>query len=138
MVRNLYRFVRPIDSYHPQKRELQCRDNKPALFKVCPMQPRTHDLTVEWRLEIDMLQESKYGQLTGVGNKGRRLTGKQDSDRSGRKWHYLPLEVAQLPPGRYFVVAKVSDPTPWVRQDSEKRLTQEQRWQITISRPASK
>ena len=131
IVRKIYRYVRPIDTYEPQKAKIECQGDGTLLFKICPLQPRTHDLTVEWRLEVDTVQESEYGRLTGVG-KSRRLKGEQATDSQGRKWHYLRLATAKLSSGKYFVIAKVSDPTPWVRQDPDNRLTQEQRWHITI------
>ena len=115
--------------------ELAAADGEVRIFQVWPMQPRTHDLEVIWRIVDLGIQHptaptgrtavpAREGDIfrrtsTAVSPEGRTIYGAQFRAKDHR-------------PGWYRLRVEVRDPTQWVLEDSEGLLVDRRAWLVRV------
>jgi len=142
MVKQIYRRVRPIDRLEPEPGVVTLDAADPTVFQVHPMQPRTHDLEVVWRLVP--LGRNVPAELARGGEEAPGRTAVPEAegevyarvakrvDLEGRTVHGAELRAKDLAPGWYRLKVEVRDPTPWVLEDAEELLTDRAHWLIEV------
>lgn len=109
LVLSLYRRARPVQSSLPVSKSFTTTSNQSLAFSLSVLQPATHALSLQWFTN------------------GVALAGATNASFS-----ILP---ALLGNGTNTVMGRVSDPTPWVRNDPTNSLIQTQSWTVTVSVP---
>ncbi len=163
-VLRIYNYVNPIDVVAPDPTlELKVVAGDDTQIEVVPMQPRTHDLQVEWFVERvpdsepgPRPREQTTGQtLDGIPGFGGYTGGDRGFGREGAMYEYPPLgelsemgkvlkrdkkngtrfvfPVGKLPPGRWTITAKVWDQSPWVLKDEQHLLEEREMWWVTVA-----
>ena len=139
MVKQIYRRVRPIDELTPPAGEILIEPKGEMVFQVLPMQPRTHELEVVWRLvSLGINKPKEKGEKkTGTsvaeteGEVFRRAAKRTDVD--GRAIHGAELRAKDLDPSWYRLKVEVRDPTRWVIQDPDELLVDRAEWLIQVA-----
>ena len=109
LVLSIYKInrVRIIDSFSPASTNFSIFSTQPVAFGVTPMQPATHNLTVQW-------------YTNGVAVSGA----------TNSTFQFFPESVGN---GTNQVRAIVHDPTPLVRNDPAKLLRGTNTWSVSVS-----
>jgi hypothetical protein len=107
LVKSIYGAVRPIDFFSPASTNFSIFSTQAVSFGVTPLQPLTHDLTVQW-----------YTNSVAV---------------SGATNYTFQLLPKSLPSGTNKVRAVVHDPTELVRNDPTNLLSGSNTWTLNIS-----
>jgi hypothetical protein len=106
LVRRVYNFVSPVDSYSPAQTSLSLTPNGSQVFKVSTPLPLTHALSVQWFVD---------DQPRGTGPE-------------------FTLDASGLASGvTHTVRADVKDTTAMVKNDPGLLLTESQSWTVTQS-----
>jgi uncharacterized protein (TIGR03437 family) len=105
LVRRFYNFVSGIDAVSPAEAALSAARGAIQEFRVTPLAPATHELTVVWSVD---------GTSAGSGP---------------AFW----LDTAKLSEGPHTVRADVQDATTWVRSDPANLLSDSQTWQVQVT-----
>ncbi len=137
MIKQIYRRVRPIDRLEPEAGRVVLEAKEEQIFQVLPMQPRTHDLEVVWRMVSLGINEpgTSTGQTAvkeGEGELFRRVA--QRTDTQGRTVHGAEILAKNYKPGWYRLKVEVRDRTPWVLDDPDELLVQRAEWLIQVKR----
>ena len=135
MVKQIYRRVRPIDRLDPEAGRVVLEAKEEQIFQVLPMQPRTHDLEVVWRMVSLGINEpgTSTGQTAVKEREGdifRRVA--QRTDVQGRTVHGAEILAKNFNPGWYRLKVEVRDRTPWVIDDPDELLVQRAEWLIQV------
>ncbi|TAK12161.1 MAG: hypothetical protein EPO35_11630 [Acidobacteria bacterium] len=109
LILRYYNFVSPIDAVTPSETTLSRVCGERVSFLVEALRPRTHDLTIRWR--VDGVVVSSAAALT--------------------------LDTAGYRVGNHTVDVTVSDPTSAVRRDPALVLQDGRQWTLTVRAPAS-
>jgi hypothetical protein len=109
LVLSIYKInrVRTIDSFSPASTNFSILSTQPVTFGVAPMQPATHNLTVQW-------------YTNGVAVSGA----------TNSTFQFFPESVGN---GTHQVRAIVHDPTPLVRNDTANLLRGTNIWSVSVS-----
>jgi hypothetical protein len=107
LVKSIYGLIRPIDSFLPASTNFSVYSTQAVNFSVTPLQPVTHDLTVQW-----------YTNNVAV---------------SGATNYTFQLLPKNLPSGTNRVRAVVHDSTELVRNDPTNLLSGSNTWTLNIS-----
>jgi len=143
MVKQIYRRVRPIDRLEPEPGVIALEAGDEKIFQALPMQPRTHELEVVWRLvPLGRNVPEEIARRDGEASGGRTAVAEGEGevftrvakrvDVEGRTVHGAELRAKDLEPGWYRLKVEVRDPTPWVLEDSEELLTDRADWLVEV------
>ena len=142
MVKVIYRRVRPIDRAEPEPGDLvlQKSEDEEVILKVWTLQPRTHDLEVEWLVLSYGLQrpaaagEASKGDTAVVDKRpGERWRRAQSGmDPTGKLVQAAQIRSKDLEPGWHRVRCHVKDPTRWVLRDDQGLLQQQLEWWVEV------
>ena len=109
LVKSFYAKVRAIDAVSPTNAALTLTTTQAVAFSVMPLQPRTHNLAIQW-------------QTNGVSVVGATNTA----------FAFDPRTVTN---GTYTLRAVVRDDTAWVRNDPTGLLSATNMWNLTVAIP---
>ncbi len=160
----IYRYVSPIDTSSPAPElELKVLEGDPNVISVLPMMPRSHELAVEWFVELiesdapgpgdgeedGLTTGTFFGRRVRRFNRGSRHSEDRDAyeeepigdlSKLGKRVKTKrgdpirhEFRVGELPPGRYKVSARVKDPTKWVLKDERHLLEERETWWVTVA-----
>ena len=104
----------PVDARTPEERSLMLYMGESTTFSVRRLQPRTHDLELQWFID--------------------------DVPVSGATGEQFRFASGDAPPGRHTVRVQVTDRSPFVRNDPLKVLSRSEQWTVTLNdtpRPSS-
>ncbi|MDE0961130.1 MAG: M64 family metallo-endopeptidase [Planctomycetota bacterium] len=142
MVKVIYSRVRPIDRVEPEPGDLvlQKSEDEEVILKVWTLQPRTHDLEVQWLVLSYGLQrpvpvgETSSGDTAVVDQRpGERWRRAQSGvDPTGKMVQAAQIRAKDLEPGWHRVRCQVKDPTRWVLRDDEGLLQQQLEWWVEV------
>ena len=102
-----YARISAIDSATPEQASLMLYQGQSANLSIRRLQPLTHSLTVQWFVDDVPVQGATGDEFT--------------------------IADAQLGPGAHKVRVDVTDPTPLVRNDWLRSMTQSREWTVTIN-----
>ncbi|MBI3852426.1 MAG: hypothetical protein HY298_19390 [Verrucomicrobia bacterium] len=99
--------VRTLDSFSPAATNFSIFSTQTVAFSVTPMQPATHDLTIQWY-----------------------TNGVTISGATNPSFEFPPTSVGD---GTHVIRAVVNDPTPLVRNDPVNLLRGTNNWYVSVS-----
>jgi hypothetical protein len=105
LVRRVYNWVSPVDSFAPSNTTLQLTTSQPQTFAVGTPSPLTHSLAVSWTVD---------GRPAGTSPS-------------------LNVRAGGFGVGTHTVEATVRDQTAFVRSDPEQLLTERVSWSVNVS-----
>jgi IgA peptidase M64 len=105
LVKRVYNLASPIDAVGPTDTAVTLTQGQSQTFRVQTPQPFTHVLDIVWNVD---------GQATTTGSE-------------------FTLNASALSPGSHTVEVVVSDPTPLVRNDPTRVLSEARRWNVVIN-----
>jgi hypothetical protein len=107
LIKSFYERIRPIESHAPAVTNLTVTSGQPLSFNISVLQPRTHNLTIQWRTN------------------GVVVAGTTTSNFS--------LSPALLGNGSHTIQTEVRDGTAAVRVDPTQLLAQTVNWNVNVS-----
>jgi hypothetical protein len=107
LVKSIYQTVHSIDSFIPASTNISVTSTQPISFSVAPLQPSTHNLSIQW-------------QTNGI----------EASGATNASFTVLPQFLNN---GANFVIAEVRDATELVRTDPSNVLSNSVTWQLNVS-----
>jgi hypothetical protein len=107
LIKSQYELISPIESFSPQAKAITLNDADSASFTVVPMQPATHDLSIQWFVD-----------------------GKPVSNATSAEVRVFAEELGE---GAHQVKVKVFDNTALVRNDPFQVLSDSTIWTINGS-----
>jgi len=132
MVLAFHRGVKGIDTSDPAAESIQADPKEPLRLSLRTMQPKTHDLVVEWTLRKVMVNEQvEAGDTRAAEVPGQKLAGGVGKGKE-KNLHFVDLAPGTLTSGVYEVTATSSDPTPYVLLDPDKRMTSTRTWRLEV------
>jgi hypothetical protein len=110
LTRSIVVSLDPGDAIRPEQRSLMLYDGESTTFSIRRLQPRTHNLTVQWYLN----------DVAVPGATGDEFT----------------LRSSDASPGQHRVRVQVTDASPFVRSDPAGVLRRSVEWRVQISNTA--
>ena len=107
LVVHFYARLSAIDSATPEQTNLMLYQGQSASLSIRRLKPLTHSLSAQWFVDGVPVQDATGDDFT--------------------------VSSAQLSPGPHTVRVDVSDPTPLVRNDWLRSVTQSREWTVTIN-----
>jgi hypothetical protein len=109
LVLAIYRQVRPVEAFTPATTNLSVTTTQALTFTLTVLQPASHALAIQW------------------WTNGVALAGATNAS--------LTLPPALLGNGTNTIAGRVTDPTPFVRNDPSNLLSQTLTWKVQVSLP---
>ena len=104
----------PVDARTPEERSLMLYMGESTTFSVRRLQPRTHELELQWFID--------------------------EVPVSGATREQFRFAAGDASPGRHTVRVQITDRTPFVRNDPVKVMSRSEQWTVTLNdtaRPSS-